>query len=105
MRFRRVTMRGLLVVIAVVAVTLEILRERHFRFKEMADHHFPTSGGSGVGDLGGIMLFDRSGQKIPDGESERFEREQGWHRLMYNKYKHAASRPWLPVLSDPAPDW
>lgn len=90
--------------IAIVAVLLGVLRERNLRFERTAFYHFPKSGGSGVSGVGCAWMLDRAGNKVPSGESERFGREMGWHRELYDKYRYAASHPWLPVLHDPAPD-
>jgi hypothetical protein len=89
----RFTVRRMLVAVAIVAVVMGALRQRHLRFKSIADHHFPSSGfyvangvviGMDDGPLHGSWMTDA-------------DREMFWHRDMYLKYNDASRYPWLPV--------
>jgi hypothetical protein len=95
----------LMVAVAIAAIVLGALRERHLRFKKMAAHHFPRSGGVGVNGIASVWVKDSTGRLIPLDDSERFGREMWWHREMYDQYEYASLHLWLPISSDPPPDW
>jgi hypothetical protein len=120
----RLTVRLLMVAVAVVGVSLGLIKRR-FEFLQVADHHdsrISVSMDGGITSQGNIHHQNGRGDfifdeplivLIPKGVSEdemrrrmltarrRLEANQDWHKAMRRKYQLAASRPWLPVASDP----
>ena len=95
----RLTVRCLMIVVAVVAVIMGAgvgLKRRRDRFLALANEHWNRSffGVSCVADTaeGRELMRQIFDQKTP---SMRF------HSEMMEKYRGAAKRPWLPVLPDP----
>jgi hypothetical protein len=99
----RIQICTMMVGVAVVAVVLGSLIERHRRFKRIAADHFPRSGGLGVVGFGGAgrWVLDRESHPIDPSDNDRFDREWGWHRELWQKYEQAARQPWLHVETDP----
>jgi hypothetical protein len=81
----RMTVRFLIVVVALAALTTEagMVGWRAVTYRMRAGDH---------------VRYLRSGQSFYDSDELRH-----WHEQMRRKYELAASRPWLPVDSDPPP--
>jgi hypothetical protein len=105
----RLTVRALMVAVAVAGLTMGIIQERSIQFRELASAY-----GRGANELGvgfptpsrgrRSPTITRSGQLVEDGpEAERLDRRYWWLREMAAKYEWAAENPWLPVAPDPPP--
>ena len=80
MRFPRLTIRRLMIVVAIVALLLAtflLLNDRRKRFAILANSH-------------GLRAIDEVKANRP-----------GRHYQLWEKYTYAAHHPWLPVASDP----
>src|SRR5277367_4177484 len=97
MRFPRVTLRRLLMLVAVLAVALGILvalQRRSERFRRRADEYASA--------IHTVYFADVNGE---DG-MVLTATVAGYHADLASKYQAAANRPWLPLESDdPPPDY
>jgi hypothetical protein len=93
------TIRWVMVAVARAATILGAaveLQRRHDRFLRLAEHHEASSSityacGNRPSRTNGLGEDVR---RWPNGRIE-------WHRRLGEKYRRAASRPWLPVDPDP----
>jgi hypothetical protein len=93
MKLPRVTVRRLMIAVAVVGLIAGSLIERGRRFREMADRHW--------------KLWLENPASVVDSRApdEAQARQSEHHRAMGEKYRYAARYPWLPVAPDtPEPD-
>jgi hypothetical protein len=93
----RMTLRRLMAVVAAVAVLLAVgvtLRKRSQAFDRIAhEHGLRTEMRSSASDTWGHTKLLQY--------YKRLWRDAQFHRRMYEKYRYAASHPWLPVEADP----
>jgi hypothetical protein len=93
----RITVRRLMVAIAVVALALTLV-VRAGRFRRLADYHLRESRMLIIHPLkDGTELRVATaddGRRIPYGRHK-------WHRQLWAKYSAAARSPWLPIAPDP----
>ncbi len=84
MKLPRLTIRRLMLVVAIAGLVLGVLVERRARFLRIAARHkIPASD----------PAFNYRGFYIP--------RRLIYHGMMESKYERAARYPWLPVAPDP----
>jgi hypothetical protein len=101
-RFVRFTLRQLMTVVAVLAITLGVaieLTRRRMRYLELAAYHrsqivAPTQHVDRNRRV--VLWIDRDG-----GTLAQRPRLDYWHEELGAKYQDAASRPWYPVEPDP----
>jgi hypothetical protein len=109
MRFPRVrlTVRRMMVAVAGVATVLWVV-ERRERFKRTALGH-STEVNRVFTDLELVLVATVAQHESDEHAAERqrltypLVRFRRYHYRMVDKYERAASRPWLPVASDPPP--
>ena len=87
----RLTVRGMMVAVAVVAVALSliVLKRRSDGYRSLAGYHAARAmaeSGTGPAESGFARIWTQQGE---------------WHKRMREKYERAASRPWMPVEPDP----
>jgi hypothetical protein len=83
----RLTVRRLMIAVAVMGSALGITIERSQRFRWIAARH-----------RGEVPILPRLKPiGMPDERWRLFE----WHQLMARKYEYAARHPWLPIAPDP----
>lgn len=86
----RTEVRWLMFTIAIAAIVFWI-GARNQRFQRIAAYHESRKPTILAGDAGRRMIGnDTLDRPVTDSESE-------WHRLMAQKYRRAARRPWCPV--------
>jgi hypothetical protein len=84
------------------------LHRRHGRFLDLAEHHEASSRIVALGGVGmhvtsrrvplrPLSMFNDFGEDVGGWSEARLE----WHRRLGEKYRRAASSPWLPVEPDP----
>jgi hypothetical protein len=84
------------------------LQRRHDRFLDLAKHHEASIRIVALGGVGMHVTsrriplrppsaFNDLGEDVGGWSEARFE----WHRRLGEKYRRAASSPWLPVEPDP----
>ncbi len=83
----RLTVRQLMVAVAIIGSSLGILIQRSERFRWIAAHH-----------RGEVPILP---PVKPVGMDDKLWRLLQWHRSMARKYEHAARYPWLSVAPDP----
>jgi hypothetical protein len=84
----RITVRRLMVAVAIIGSALGITIERSERFRWIAIHHR-------------AWVPKHVPPIKPFGMEDKDWRLIEWHELMARKYAHAARYPWLPVAPDP----
>ncbi len=88
----RFTVRRMMVAVAIAAIVMGGLAERHYRFAKLSDHHLAAL----------VALIPKVRASIAAGDDENPIHERGfWHAKMRAKYFRAARYPWLPVAPDP----
>jgi hypothetical protein len=90
MRLPRMTTRRWMIAVAGVGIVLGAsveLQRRHDRFLHLAKHH----------EMQSFKLTDDTGLDARMWSDAKFE----WHRRLGEKYRRAATSPWLPVEPDP----
>lgn len=104
----RITLRATMVAVAIIAAVLWVV-ERRERFRRIALGHQFEKRKVFMNDLEIylIALADQGESMTRTAERNRaarpFIRFSQYHEQMTEKYERAASRPWLPVTSDPTP--
>jgi hypothetical protein len=88
----RLTVRGMMLAVAILAVVLGVLIERRRRFRAIA---------------GGYRSEQASHSSIliSLGRNPAIAERDAWLRKMVAKYERAAGCPWLPVPPDPPDPW
>lgn len=84
----RVTLRWLMVAVAIAGLASWWLIARRERFKRMASYHMTQAWRDAI-DFGGRKAIE--GTPLTQ-----------WHLSMSQKYNYAVSHPWLPVADDPS---
>jgi hypothetical protein len=104
----RFTLREMMIAVAITAAVLGFVLERRTRFRSLSNEFLKKRGELGLSDLE-MHLYFLPAQGDPN---EHHDRERAshpiieyarYHDQMTDKYKLAASQPWLPVESDPPP--
>lgn len=111
----RLSLRGMMLAIAVVGAILGLIEERRARFARISRAHAREQANLDLTDVDVYLIFAGRQHDIehPYSPSEleaEAKAERGavllaqfldHHELMAEKYRRASSRPWLPVTSDP----
>lgn len=107
----RMTVFRCLVLVAVVAVGLAVVRERQLRFRRLAGDYQRRAMAAGFAEIPvntgktPRMAVVRKGRILDDGpDTERLKRRYWWLREMGARYERAAQSPWLPVICPPEPE-
>jgi hypothetical protein len=90
MQLLRMTTRRSMIAVAGVGIILGAsveLQRRQVRFLRLAMHH----------EMRSFKMIDDSGLDARGWSDARFE----WHRRLGEKYRRAATTPWLSVETDP----
>jgi hypothetical protein len=87
----RLTVRGLMVAVAIVGVVYGVMIERHSRFRKLASRH----------QAEGEKLLKMPIISFSGSEDDPVVRRFEWHYSRQLKYERAARYPWLPVAPDP----
>ena len=91
----RLTVRRMMFVVAVVALASWWCLARPERFRRIAEHHEAEA------DKNTTVSYERLGRNVA--MFQRATPRGEWHRMMAQKYRQAASRPWMPAGPDPPP--
>jgi hypothetical protein len=89
----RFTMRRMMVAVAVLAVVFGLYKRRE-TFLALADYHNKGEKCAGFSTFGRMHWVNQHGEGVTEAKSD-------WHVQLAEKYRGAASRPWLPVEPDP----
>ena len=90
----RLTVRGLMVAVATLGITLGVFVERRERFQRERDRHAPGM----ITTVHG-RVYDYFGHEVLD--ERLYATEVRYHVHMFHKYDSAFRYPWLPVRPDP----
>jgi hypothetical protein len=96
----RFTIRWMLLAVAGAGIVLGAsveLRRRHDRFLRLAKHHEASSRITWVRGIHTYSATNDLGEDVMRWSSAKIE----WHRRLGERYRRAASSPWLPVEPDP----
>ena len=109
----RLSLRGMMLVIAVIGATLGLIEERRARFARIANAHAMERVNLQLSELD-VYIITKAKQIGEDrSPSVLAAYERSWrealplarfvehHAQMSEKYERASSRPWLPVATDP----
>ena len=102
----RMTLRTMIVGVALAGILLGVY-ERRERFKRLSLAHSSPLEGLGVSDLEVYLLLSPGQSERTEAQEERLRATRPlapfleYHGILAKKYEFAASRPWLPVESDP----
>jgi hypothetical protein len=91
----RLTVRRLMVAIALVGIAFGVVLERQGRFQRACDSHAPGM----WTHVRNNKYYDHNGYEILD--LDLYRTELKFHIFMYHKYDRATRFPWLPVGPDP----
>src|SRR5829696_7488312 len=109
MRLPRFRLRTLMIAVVVIGIPIGIVMDRQNRFWRLHQYHqarrllltrYKEGGHSGHDGDRGRWFHGHVGADM----REFTEREYAvlhWHEDLAEKYRRAASRPWLPVPPDP----
>ncbi len=96
----RFTIRWMMIAVAgtgtIFGACIE-LQHRHDRFSALADYHEASSSVTWACSPSSYSATNDHGEDVRKWSSERIR----WHILLGEKYRGAASRPWMPVEDDP----
>ena len=89
----RVTVRRLMVVVAIVSLFVRVPIERHLRFSRLARFH----------EIESMKVAVAVTPRRPGTTAIMLTGIGWWHFKMELKYEFVPRYPWLPVLPDPPP--
>ena len=92
----RFTIRQLMLAVAILGVSIELLR-RHDQFLRRAEYHEASVSITLACGPGHYSATNELGEDVRSWSLTRIE----WHHRLGEKYRRAASSPWLPVEPDP----
>lgn len=97
MSLKRITIRGLMVLVAAVGMVLGVglgLRRRSSELRQLSDYH-----------MGQWAAYENEHRRDPQVAGRlpdaTLTRRAAWHWKVMTNYREASTRPWLPAAGDP----